>query len=300
MKGVGVVNWFRCFLAGLSAIAVLALPGAALAATKGKHPEHQHWHHAGPFGTFDRAAMQRGFHVYKTVCASCHGLKMLSYRNLGEPGGPFQAVASKKWQEKGEQPHLGVPGHGKYTVNAVDNPYVKALAAEQTITEIDSNTGQEADRPARPSDRFRAPFANDALARAGNGGSLPPDLSVIVKARHYGEDYIYALLTGYGAAPPKGVEVVPGKYYNPYFAGGWIAMADQIGLAVEAGTISYADGTKVTKEQVAKDVATFLTWASDPKAEMRKSLGFQVMAYLLVLSLLLYLAYRNVWKDEKH
>jgi cytochrome c1 len=300
MKGVGVVNWQRILCAALAGLALAGAPDAAQAASKGKPPMHIHWHHDGPFGMVDRAAVQRGFLVYKQVCASCHGLKMLAYRNLGEDGGPFQAVAGKKWQERGEQPHLGVPGHGKYTVNAVDNPYIRAIAAEYTITEIDGNTGQETERPGRPSDKFRAPFANDALARAANGGSLPPDLSVIVKARHHGENYLYSLLTGYGADAPKGVEPVPGKYYNAYFPGGWIAMADQIGLAVDAGTLSYADGTEVTKEQVAKDVVTFLAWASDPKADERKRLGMQVMAYLLALSLLLYLAYRNVWKDVKH
>jgi ubiquinol-cytochrome c reductase cytochrome c1 subunit len=282
------------------ALALAALAPGALAAGKAKHPEHQHWHWDGPFGMHDRAQLQRGFAVYKQVCASCHGLKLLSYRHLGEKGGPFQAVASKKWQEKGEEPKLAAEGHGKYLVTPIDNPYVKAIAAEYKVTEIDSTTGEDIERTARPADGFVYPYRNEAAGRAANGGSYPPDLSVMIKARHYGADYLYALLTGYDKPVPAGVEEVPGKYYNPYFAGGWIAMANQLGPAAEAGAVTYADGTPATKEQMAKDVTAFLTWAADPHMEARKSMGLQVLIYLLILSVLLYIAFKQVWRGVKH
>lgn len=281
-------------------LAAPALTPAAHAAGAAKHPEHQAWSFDGPFGQYDQGAVRRGFVVYKQVCSTCHGLKMLSYRNLGEAGGPFQAVAPKNWQQRGEEPKLGVPGHGKELVNAIDNPWVKAIAAGYEVTEIDPNTGEEVTRPARPSDKFVYPYANEGLGRAANGGAYPPDLSVIVKARHGGADYIYAFLTGFKDEAPKGVEVVEGKNYNPYFRGGWVAMANQLGIAEEAGMITYEDGTPATKQQMAKDIVTFLQWAADPKMAQRKSLGMQVMIYLLILTALLYAAYKQVWRDQKH
>jgi cytochrome c1 len=280
----------------LAAAAIVLAPLAAQAAGSAKELKHAEWSWEGPFGHYDRAAMQRGFQVYKEVCSSCHGLKLLSYRNLGEPGGPFQAVASKKWQDRGETPELGPPGHGRYTVNPIDNPYVKAIAAGYTVTEVDSETGDDVERPARPADRFVYPYRNEAQGRAANGGAYPPDLSVIIKARHHGPNYLYSLLTGYGEEPPPGTEEVAGKTWNPYFKGGWIAMPDQL---IE-DRVTYTDGTKATREQMAKDVVTFLTWAADPKLEARKSMGFQVMAYLVLLTVLLYLAYRQVWRNESH
>lgn len=278
-----------------------AVTGVAFASGADKHPHAHAWTWNKPFGAqFERDALQRGFQVYKAICANCHSMDMLSYRNLGEKGGPLQAVAPLKWQEKGVTPEIGAEGHGHYLVNPIDNPFVKAVAAEYTVSELDTNSGEMVERPARPSDKFHRPFANEGLAKAANGGAYPPDLSVIIKARHGGADYVYALLTGYGEAPPAGVDVVDGKSWNPYFSGGWIAMADQLGPAAEAGAVTYADGTKATKEQMAHDVVTFLTWASDPKLEMRKALGFQVMTYLLVLTGLLYAVYRRVWVGQMH
>ncbi|MBU6372058.1 MAG: cytochrome c1 [Alphaproteobacteria bacterium] len=281
-------------------LAAPALTPAAHAAGEAKHPEKQAWSFQGPFGQYDQAAVRRGFVVYKQICSSCHGLKMLSYRNLGEAGGPFQAVAPKNWQLRGEEPVLGAPGHGKELVNAIDNPWVKAIAANYEVTEVDPNTGEDVTRPARPSDKFIYPYPNEGIGRAANGGAYPPDLSVIVKARHGGADYVYAFLTGFKDEPPKGVEVVEGKNYNPYFRGGWVAMANQLGIAEEAGVITYEDGTQATKQQMAKDVVTFLQWAADPKMAQRKSLGMQVMIYLLVLTALLYAAYKQVWRGQKH
>lgn len=279
-----------------AALTLASLTGGQALAAEAKHPHAMAWSWEGPFGTFDRAALQRGFQVYKEVCSSCHGLKHLSYRNLGEPGGPFQAVAPKGWQDEGYTPKIGAPGHGKYIVNANDNPYVRAIAAQYEVTEISTEDGSEITRPARPSDTFLYPYASEGAGRAANGGAYPPDLSVMIKARHYGPDYVYALMTGYGEEIPKGVDELPGKHWNPYFPGGWIAMPEQL---VE-DRVSYADGTKATKEQMAKDVVTFLTWASDPKAEIRKSLGVQAVAYLLLLSILLYLVYRQVWRNVEH
>jgi cytochrome c1 len=290
----------RLALAAVVLAAGVGVSAPAHAAGGAKHPHAQDWSWNGPFGTFDRSSLQRGFLVYKQVCSTCHGMRMLTYRNLGEQGGPFQAVAHKDWQKEGEEPKLGEPGHGKYIVNAIDNPWVKALAAGYEVSEIDNATGDTVTRKARPSDNFVYPYANEAQGKAANGGSYPPDLSVITKARHGGADYVYALLTGYGKEPPPGTEIVEGKHYNPYFKGGYIGMADQLSPIVEAGAITFEDGTQVTKQQLAKDVVTFLQWASDPKQEQRKSMGLQVMAYLLLLSGLLYLAYRQVWRDTKH
>lgn len=280
------------------ALALALAPSTALAAGSYKHPEGPEggWSFEGPFGSFDRAALQRGFQVYKEVCSSCHGLKMLTYRNLGEAGGPFQAVAPKRWQDDGVQPVIGEPGHGKYLVNPNDNPWVRAIAADYRVSELDAQSGDMVERPARPSDRFVYPFANEAVGRLANGGAYPPDLSVITKARHYGADYIYNLMLGYKEQPPAGVAPVAQRYYNEYFKGGWIAMPPQL----FEGRVTYADGTEATPEQMAYDVTTFLAWASDPKQEQRKQTGFVVLAYLLLLSGLLYIAYRQVWRNESH
>jgi cytochrome c1 len=284
----------------LAAVAVLGA-GPAHAGGESKKPKHQEWSWEGPFGKYDREAVQRGFQVYKQVCSACHGMKMLSYRNLGETGGPFQAVAPKKWQEKGVDPVLGVPGHGKYTVAPTDNPYVKALAANYTAKEINPETGDIDERPARPADKFAYPYENEGQGRAANGGAYPPDLSVITKARHYGADYIYAFLTGYGQPIPPGIDEIEGKHWNPYFKGGWVSMPDQVGMAAEAEMVTYSEGQpKPTREQIAKDVVSFLQWAADPHMEARKMMGVQVLLYLSFLSLLLYLAYRQVWRNTKH
>lgn len=277
--------------------AALLSPAPGLAAGAEAHPHKEHWSWDGPFGTFDRIQLQRGFQVYKEVCSTCHGLQYLSYRNLGERGGPFQAVAAKDWQDKGETPDLmHGPGHGKSIVNPNDNPYVRAIAAQYTVREVDAQTGDEIERPARPADRFVYPYENEAQGRAANGGAYPPDLSVIIKARHGGADYVHALLTGYNQEVPAGVEPVAMRYWNPYFKGGWIGMPE----VLPPERVEYSDGTEASTEQMAKDVVAFLTWASDPKATLRKQTGFAVLGYLLALTALLYLAYRHVWRNESH
>ena len=242
----------------------------------------QSWSFTPPFGAFDRAQLQRGFQVYRDICANCHSMKLMYYRNLGEPGGP------------------------EFSPKAVE-----VLASQAQVPDGPNEKGEMFQRPARPSDRFRAPFANDQLARNFNKGALPPDLSVIAKARHGGPAYIASLLSGYGN-PPAGLAVPAGQYYNPYMAGdvssawsgdphhvpkgGFIAMPPQL----TPGKVTFDDGTPSTVPQQAKDVSAFLMWAAEPKLEDRKQMGFAVMIYLLLFTALLYWSYRRVWRGESH
>jgi ubiquinol-cytochrome c reductase cytochrome c1 subunit len=249
-----------------AAVLAIAMSPLALAAGDAKTPEHQHWHHSGVFGTFDRAQLQRGFLVYKQVCAACHGMKLMSYRNLAETGGPEMPEAA-----------------------------AKAFAAEYKIPDTD-DAGEPMERPATLADRFKYPYANEKAGRAANNGAYPPDLSVITKARHHGEDYIFALLTGY-KDPPADMTMGAGMNYNPYFPGGQIAMPNPLG---SDDLVEYADGTKATKEQMARDVSAFLAWASEPRMEERKRIGVKVMAFTFVLLLVLYAAYRHLWRDVAH
>lgn len=273
-----------------------SLAAPALAASEARHPHPQAWSFAKPLGTFDQASVQRGYQVYEEVCSACHSLSALSYRNLGDKGGPFAAYRAKNHETSAEEVRIGPSAHGGKFISPNDNPAVKAIAAKFDVSEIDGTTGDIVQRPARPADRFASPFVNEAAARAANGGAYPPDLSVITRARHGGADYIYALLTGYGEAPPPGVEEVPGKHYNPYFRGGWVAMAPQL----TPDRVSFTDGSPSTPDQMARDVASFLEWAGDPKAELRKKMGVAVLGYLLALTLLLFFAYRQIWRGEKH
>ena len=217
------------------------------------------WSQEGAFGTFDRAALQRGFQVYKQVCSNCHSLKLLSYRNL--------------------------------TALGFDEKEVKAIAAGYTVTDGPNDQGEMFQRPARPSDAFVKPFPNDQAARAANNGALPPDLSLIVKARHGHEAYIYSLLTGFGLPPSHGEKVADGMYYNPYFPGHQIAMPPPL----QADAVTYADGTPATVEQEARDVAQFLAWAAEPTMEARKQMGARVIAFLVLLAGVMYLLKRSFW-----
>ena len=242
----------------------LALPDRGIGDEEHGHaPEHtrQSWSFAPPFGTFDNAQLQRGYQVYRDVCAQCHSMRLLSYRNLGDPGGPeFSAKA------------------------------VEALAAQAQITDGPDDKGQMFQRLGRPSDRFRSPFPNDQAARAANNGALPPDLSVMAKARPGGPDYIHALLTGY-RDPPPGFNLAPGMHYNEAFPGHQIAMP---GL-LRDDMVAYTDGTERTLDNYAKDVAAFLMWAAEPKLEERHKLGARVMIFLLVFVVIMFLAKRAVW-----
>jgi cytochrome c1 len=273
MRAMTIGSFVRT-LAALAAVGMAAAASPALAQEEAIEPEHHHWHFAGPFGTFDRGALQRGYQVYREVCASCHSMKFMSFRNLGQEGGPF-------FDEEYPNPN--------------DNPVVKALAAQFIVMDGPDDTGSMFERPGRASDPFPSPFPNEQFARLANGGALPPDLSVIIKARHHGSDYVRAVLTGY-MTPPADVIVPPGMNYNPYFAGHQIRMA----APLPEGRVEFADGTPATTEQMAADVVEFLTWASDPHAEARKRLGLVVIAYLSILSVLLWFAYKAVWKGVKH
>lgn len=258
-----------------AALVALGLTGAASALEgEARHAHAHHWHHDGPFGTFDDAAVQRGFQVYQEVCASCHSMDLMRFRNLGQRGGPFES---------------------EQFPNPNDNTVVMQIAASYMVMDGPNDDGDMFERPGLPSDAFPAPFANEQQARASNGGAYPPDLSLIVKARHNGANYIYALLTGYEEAPHD-VELGPGQYYNPYFEGGAIAMAPPL----SEGIVTYVDGTEASVEQMAEDVVTFLVWAGDPHMETRKQMGFMVLVFLFIFAVLVYLAYRQVWANVKH
>ena len=219
------------------------------------------WSFKGLTGTFDRASLQRGFQVYKEVCASCHSMQYLSYRNLGEPGGP----------EFSEQE-------------------VKAIAASFEIEDGPDSQGEMFTRPGRPSDKFVSPYPNVNAAAAANGGAYPPDMSVLVKARKGGANYIYSVLVGY-EDPPAGVTLDDGVYYNKYMIGNKIKMPNNL----SDGLVEYADGTSATVDQMAKDVTTFLAWAAEPELEERHKTGIKVMIYLILLSILVYLSMKKIW-----
>lgn len=274
----------------VAALAGLALVGVAFAAGEAEHPHDHPFSFDSPLGNYDMGAVQRGFQVYSQVCSTCHAMEHLSYRHLGERGGPF-ALYMVRDHETGEmEPHLGKPEHGGRFVDVTDNQYVRAIAAGVTISDIDPSSGQPMDRPGRVSDRFRSPFPNEIAARASNGGAYPVDLSVITKARHGGADYVYALLTGYTG------ETSGTLHGNRYFPGGMIAMPPPL---VE-GQVTYSDGSPATVEQYAADVTTFLQWAGDPHMEERNRLGLIVIAFLAAMTALLYLAYKQVWRNESH
>ncbi|GGL34616.1 cytochrome c1 [Caulobacter rhizosphaerae] len=279
-------------LSVIAAVAGLltAVAGPALAQHGALPAKDVHWSFEGPLGKFDQAQLQRGYKVYREVCSACHSMNLVSFRNLGDKGGPF---------------------YDKKYPNSNDNPYVKAIAKDYEVADIDNETGDAIKRPATPADRFPAPFPNEAAARASNGGALPPDMSLLAKAREEGPAHIYSIITGY-AAPPPGLKMDPTQHYNQYMTGdlssywsgpkehvppgGFIAMAPPI----KANQVTFDDGTPATLDQEAKDVSAFLMWAAEPKLEERKQTGFAVLAYLVLFSILLYVSYRKVWKNESH
>jgi ubiquinol-cytochrome c reductase cytochrome c1 subunit len=258
----------------LLAAALLLVGGPALASSQASEPEPVAFSFEGPFGQFDAAQLQRGYKVYREVCAACHSMNLLAFRNLGDRGGPFYDP--------------------KYP-NANDNPVVKALAADTQIGDLDSETGDAIQRPGVPADRFPAPFPNVIAAKASNGGLAPPDLSLMAKAREGGPEYIASLLQGFGP-PAHGVTLAPGQHYNKYFPGGVIGMAPPLA----PDKVTFDDGTKSTVRQQAEDVAAFLMWTAEPKMEERKQMGFSVLIFLVLFSGLLYASYRRVWRNESH
>jgi ubiquinol-cytochrome c reductase cytochrome c1 subunit len=238
----------------------LLATGASQASEGGGTIHEVDWPHEGLFGTYDRAAVQRGLQVYQNVCQACHSVKYLAFRNLEAVG--------------------------------YNEDEIRAIAAQYTVMDGPDDTGEMFERPARASDRLPGPYANPAAARAANGGALPPDLSLIVKARAGGANYIYSVLTGY-VDPPPDVEVPEGLNYNSAFPGHFIAMPP----ILQPDAVSYSDGTSATVEQMASDVTQFLAWLAEPKLEDRKRTGLKVMLFLLVLTGLFLALKRRVWAE---
>ena len=237
-----------------------------------RHPKDLDLASNGPLGHYDRQQLQRGFQVYKEVCAACHSLHLVSFRDLAALG--------------------------------YEEPEIKAIA-NQWATEVPSvnpDTGEAATRKAVPADKFPSPYPNETAARAANNNALPPDLSLITKAREDGSAYVHSLLTGYSAQPAELVKKFPaaktpqGLYYNSYFANLNLAMPPPLS---SEGQVTYADGTKPTVDQMATDVAAFLTWAAEPKLESRHRYGLTVLIFLLFATVLGYLSYRNIWASAK-
>ncbi len=247
----------------LAAVAAL-LTGFAAAPAFAQEIElpKQNWSFDGPFGTFDKAAAQRGFQIYKDVCSNCHSMKQVYYRNLSGIG--------------------------------LSDAQIKAIAATVDVPTI-GDDGQPTERKGLPADHFKSPYPNERAARAAQNGALPPDQSVIEKAREGGADYIFALLTGY-TDPPAGVKMGDGMNYNKYFPGHQIAMA----APLSDGRVDYIDGTKPTLEQEARDVTTFLAYVANPEMEERKRTGIRVVLFLAMLSGLTYVVKRQVWSDVDH
>ena len=219
------------------------------------------WSFKGLTGKFDRSSLQRGFQVYKEVCSSCHSMKYLSYRNLSEKGGPEFSVAQ-----------------------------AKAIAASFEVTDGPNADGEMFQRPGKLSDKFVMPYENVKAAEAANGGAYPPDMSVLVKARGGGVDYIYSLLQGYEEAP-SGMILDDGVHYNKYMYGNKIKMS----APLSDGIIEYSDGTNPSVEQMSKDVTTFLMWAAEPSLEARHQMGFKAIVYLIILTILVYFSMKRIW-----
>ncbi|MEA2976194.1 MAG: ubiquinol-cytochrome c reductase cytochrome c1 subunit [Alphaproteobacteria bacterium] len=275
----------RSVLALVLAAALPVLTSAAVA--QDGHdtplPPKLQWSFAGPFGKFDRAQLQRGFKIYREVCANCHSLSMIAFRNLADPGGPEFSTAQ-----------------------------AQTVAAEYKIKDGPNDQGEMFDRPGRLADYFPPPFPNEQAARASNGGSLPPDMSVLAKARTYergfpwfvvdmftqyqeqGVDYIAAILKGYEQKPAD-MQMAPGMMYNKYFPGHGIGMPPPI----SDGQVPSDDGSPATLDQYSRDISAFLMWTAEPHLEDRKRIGFQVMIFLLVFAGLLYFTKKKVWADVK-
>lgn len=242
---------------------ILILSEVVFASSGAEEPKEMNWPFDGVTGKFDYESIQRGFKVYKEVCSACHSVKLLAFRHLEQIG--FSA----------EQ--------------------VKSLAAEYDIQDGPNDNGDMFKRPGRPSDQIPGPFANDKAARASNNGALPPDLSLIIKAREGGANYVYSLLTGF-QDPPAGFKLGENMHYNPYFTGGQIAMTPPL---VSEGQVTFDDGTKATIDQMAYDVVNFLQWAAEPEMQERKSLGLRVLIFVGILIVLSWLANKAIWSNLK-
>ncbi|MET0180137.1 MAG: cytochrome c1 [Novosphingobium sp.] len=235
-----------------------------------KHPKHLALASDGPFGHFDKQQLQRGFQVYKEVCSACHSLRLVAFRDLAQLG--------------------------------YNEAEVKAIAAGFQVPGIDPATGETNTRPGLATDYFPKPFANDIAARAANNNAIPPDLSLMTKARHDGAAYVYSLLTGYQKQPAGLLREFPeaktpeGLHFNPYFPNLNLAMAPPL---TGEGQVGYGDGTKASVGQMAKDVSAFLVWTAEPKLDKRNQTGWPVVLFLIVMTVLIYFAYQNVWRGKK-
>ena len=249
-----------CTLGAAALVLAATSLDASAQIAEAPEPIDVRWQHEGLFGTYDRAAAQRGFQVFREVCSSCHALDYIAFRNLADLG--------------------------------FSEDQVRALAAEYTVEDGPDDSGEMFERPAVPADPIPPPFANPQAARAANGGALPPDLSLITKARAGGSDYVYSLLVGY-EDPPADATGPEGTTYNAYFPGHWIAMPPPL----SEGQVQYADGTEASVDQMARDVTTFLSWAAEPTMEQRKQTGLKAMLFLIVFTGLSYATMRKVWAD---
>jgi cytochrome c1 len=244
-----------------AAAAMVVALGTSAGASEAPPVPRQQWSFSGLFGTFDRGEVQRGLQVYREVCLSCHGMQFIAFRNLEGIGLSADQIAT--------------------------------LAAQHEVEDGPNEAGDMFTRPARPSDRFPSPFANENAARAANNGAYPPDLSLITKARVGGVDYLKALLIGYQDPPPEGVTLMDGMYYNDYFPGHQIAMPPPL----TEDRVTYEDGTAATVDQMARDVTAFLAWAAQPELEERRRLGIKVLLFVIVFTGLAYALKRQVWSD---
>ncbi len=243
------------------AVMMVLFAAPAFANSGAEKPKQVDWAFDGVFGRFDKPSVQRGFQVYKEVCSACHSLKRVAFRDLTKAG--FSAAE------------------------------VKSLAATYQVKDGPNDMGDMYERPGRPSDKIPGPYANDAAARAANGGGLPPDLSLIIKAREDGANYVYSLLTSYGQTPPEGHEMPQGTHYNPYFPGGAIKMPQPL----HNDQVTYQDGTNGGLEQEAKDVVNFLQWAAEPEMEQRKHTGIHVIIFLSIMTAFFYVTKKRIWSD---
>ena len=242
---------------------LILIVGATFSASSAEKAEYlkTDWSFKGLFGKFDRAALQRGYQVYTEVCSSCHSMKYLSYRNLAEKGGP------------------------EFT-----EEQAKAIAASFEVKDGPNSDGEMFTRPGKLSDKFVMPYENVKAAQAANGGAYPPDMSVLVKARGGGVDYVYSLLQGYDD-PPADIILDDGVHYNKFMYGNKIKMANPL----SDGLVEYADGTNASVEQMSKDVTTFLMWSAEPHLEARHKMGFKAIVYLIILTILVYFSMKRIW-----
>jgi len=254
-----VLNFLKIFITIIFIFVTKLTP--IIAAEKQLPLLKQDWSFKSFFGKFDRASLQRGYQVYTEVCASCHSMQYVSYRNLSEKGGPEFSLDQ-----------------------------AKAIASNFEVTDGPNSDGEMFTRAAKLSDKFVMPYVNEEEAKASNGGAYPPDMSVLVKARAGGADYIYSVLLGY-EDPPEGMKLDDGVYYNKYMYGQKIKMPQQL----YDDLVTYADGTPATPEQMAKDVTTFMAWTAEPKLEERHKFGFRVIAYLIILTILVYFSMKRIW-----